>query len=186
MGHVHLGCLRHWIQGRLHFSGEQGEVPERGVAFTYRSLNCELCKEAYPTYVRGVPRRKMSQDENEEPEGEDEPEPLALLPEVEPPFAVLEDVTHARSCLYVLPLRGDKALRIGRSSGLDVVVEDVTISRFHAAIRYQDGVFMLEDCGSKFGTSVAMREPRCVVPGDNTVTIQNGRTVFTLTQDLQP
>jgi hypothetical protein len=161
--HVHLGCLRHWIQGRLNLSGEPGE------AFVYRFLNCELCKEAYPTYVSGGP-------------GGMPQEPLAGLPKVKAPFAVLEDVTHARSCLYVLPL-GDKALQIGRSSECDVVKEDVTISRFHAAIRYQDDEFLLEDCGSKFGTSLAMREARRVVPGGDPVRVQNGRTVLTLTQE---
>lgn len=165
--HVHLGCLRHWIADRMHF----GHSSNRGEAFTYRSLNCELCKEAYPTYIRGGPSG-MAQ------------EPLASLPEVEPPFAVLEDTTHRSPGLYVLPL-GDKALKIGRSSDCDVVVEDVTISRNHAEIRYKDGVFLLEDCHSKFGTSLAMREPRRVVPGAGAMTLQNGRTVFTLTQELK-
>jgi hypothetical protein len=156
--------LRHWIQDRLHF----GHSSQRGEAFAYRALNCELCHEAYPTYIRNGPSG-MPQ------------EPLAPLPEVEPPFAVLEDTTHRAPCIYVMPL-GEKSVKIGRSSDCDVVVEDVTISRNHAEIRYKDGAFLLEDCRSKFGTSLAMREPRRLVPGDS-MTLQNGRTVFTLMQD---
>merc|ERR1719162_993255 len=43
--HVHLGCLRHWIRGRLNLSDVSGS------SYFYRALPCELCKAFYPTFV---------------------------------------------------------------------------------------------------------------------------------------
>ena len=41
---------------------------------------------------------------------------------------------------------------IGRSPDSSIFLDDVTVSRSHAAIEYSDGVFMLKDLGSLNGT----------------------------------
>eukprot|EP00435_Cladocopium_sp_Y103_P058940 s528_g20.t3 len=43
--YVHLGCLRHWVKGRLNIA----DTPEG--SYFYRPLPCELCKTAYPASV---------------------------------------------------------------------------------------------------------------------------------------
>eukprot|EP00403_Amphidinium_massartii_P009631 CAMPEP_0178421864 /NCGR_PEP_ID=MMETSP0689_2-20121128/26871_1 /TAXON_ID=160604 /ORGANISM="Amphidinium massartii, Strain CS-259" /LENGTH=417 /DNA_ID=CAMNT_0020043397 /DNA_START=47 /DNA_END=1300 /DNA_ORIENTATION=- len=164
--YVHLGCLRHWIRGRLNFS----DTPSG--SFFYRPLACELCKEVYPAYV--------------EVEGS-EKESLVEVPKTTPPFIVLENMVrdsqqHAARGLHVISL-ADKVLKLGRGHESHVRIADVSISRCHAIIRYQNGAFLLEDNKSKFGTLVAMKKPRALEVGANT-SIQMGRTVLSLS--LQP
>merc|ERR1719203_2440275 len=43
--YVHLGCLRHWIRGRLNLS----DTPMG--SYFYRPLACELCKTIYPSQI---------------------------------------------------------------------------------------------------------------------------------------
>merc|ERR1712098_874545 len=43
---VHLGCLRHWVKGRLNL-GEAGA----GGSYFYRPQLCELCVAPYPAHV---------------------------------------------------------------------------------------------------------------------------------------
>mmetsp|Transcript_23394 Transcript_23394/g.54406 ORF Transcript_23394/g.54406 Transcript_23394/m.54406 type:complete len:391 (-) Transcript_23394:94-1266(-) len=164
--YIHLGCLRHWIRGRLNFS----DTP--GGSFFYRPLSCELCKEVYPAYV----------------EIDGERQSLVEVPKTTPPFIVLENMVrdsqqHASRGLHVISLADNKVLKLGRGHESEVRIADVSISRCHATIRYQNGSFLLEDNKSKFGTLVAMKKPRLLEAGTNT-SIQMGRTVLSL--NVQP
>lgn len=159
--YVHLGCLRHWIRGRLNLSDTAGG------SYFYRPLACELCKAVYPTYVHSG----------------NEQSPLVEVPKTQPPFIVLENMVrdsqqHATRGLHVISL-AEKVLKLGRGHESDVRIADVSISRCHAMIRFHRGHFLLEDNNSKFGTLVAMKKPRLLEPG-STVSIQMGRTVLCL------
>jgi len=112
---------------------------------------------------------------------------LVEVPHTQPPFIVLENMErdslqHARRGLHIISL-AEKAVKLGRSHDCQVQIADVSISRCHATIRFDDGHFILEDNNSKFGTLVAMRMPLLLESG-NTVSIQTGRTVLSLC--LQP
>jgi len=163
--YVHLGCLRHWIKGRLNlFDAPAG-------SYFFRPLACELCKAVYPTYVY------IGQDRA----------PLVEVPHTQPPFIVLENMVrdsqqHASRGLHVISL-AEKVLKLGRGHESDVRIADVSISRCHATIRFHRGQFLLEDNNSKFGTLVALKKPRPLEAG-NPISIQMGRTVLSLT--LQP
>jgi len=163
---VHLGCLRHWIRGRLNLSDSPAG------SYFYRPLACELCKAVYPTYITNGKERA----------------PLVEVPWTQPPFIVLENMVrdsqqHATRGLHVISL-AEKVLKLGRGHESDVRIADVSISRCHATIRFQRGHFVLEDNNSKFGTLVAMKKPRLVEPG-TAISIQMGRTVLSLSAQAE-
>lgn len=163
---VHLGCLRHWIKGRLNLS-------DRPLgSYFYRPLTCELCKSIYPTYVHTSETRM----------------PLVEVPWTQSPFIVLENMVrdsqqHTTRGLHVISL-AEKVLKLGRGHESDVRIADVSISRCHATIRFGGGQFLLEDNSSKFGTLVAMKKPRQLEPAAP-ISIQMGRTVLTLSAQLE-
>mmetsp|Transcript_83716 Transcript_83716/g.215564 ORF Transcript_83716/g.215564 Transcript_83716/m.215564 type:complete len:408 (+) Transcript_83716:94-1317(+) len=164
--YVHLGCLRHWVKGRLNLS----DAP--GGSYFYRPLPCELCKSPYQAYC------KMGNDVSS----------LVEVPKTTPPYIVLENMVrdshqHSTRGLHVLSLAENKLLKLGRGHESDVRIADVSISRCHATIRLHQGSFTLEDNNSKFGTLVAMKKPRPLMP-ENPFSIQIGRTVLGLA--LQP
>jgi len=160
---IHLGCLRHWVQGRLN-------LPEKASgSYFYRPLSCELCKAFYPAFVHVGSTRQ----------------PLVEVPWTAPPFIVLENLVrdshqHNSRGLHVLSLADNKLLKLGRGHESDVRIADVSISRCHATIRFHKGHFVLEDHNSKFGTLVAMRRPRALDFG-SIISIEAGRTVLSLT-----
>ncbi|CAK9062692.1 unnamed protein product [Durusdinium trenchii] len=163
---VHLGCLRYWIRGRLNITDSTS-----GGSYFYRPLACELCKAIYPTYVTNSSTERV---------------PLVEVPRTTPPFIVLENLVrdsqqHASRGLHVISL-ADKVLKLGRGHESDVRIADVSISRCHAMIRFNQGSFVLEDNDSKFGTLVAMKKARLLEP--EAVSIQMGRTVLSL--NVQP
>eukprot|EP00930_Biecheleria_cincta_P038076 TRINITY_DN2615_c0_g1_i1.p1 TRINITY_DN2615_c0_g1~~TRINITY_DN2615_c0_g1_i1.p1 ORF type:complete len:416 (+),score=77.21 TRINITY_DN2615_c0_g1_i1:78-1250(+) len=162
--YVHLGCLRHWVKGRLNLA----DNPEG--SYFYRPLPCELCKAAYPaSVIKGSERM-----------------PLVEVPRTTPPFIVLENMMrdsqqHGGRGLHVVSLAENKLLKLGRGHESNVRIADVSISRCHATIRFHRGEFVLEDHNSKFGTLVAMKKPKYLEHG-NTISVQVGRTVLCLTR----
>jgi len=109
------------------------------------------------------------------------------VPETKPPFVMLENMSsrcgpQPNHGLHVISL-AEKALKLGRGHNSDVRIADVSISRCHATVHFHKGKFILEDNNSKFGTLVAMKKPRHLESG-NTLSIQSGRTVLSLT--VQP
>lgn len=172
--YVHLGCLRHWIKGRLNVSDSPSG------SYFYRLLSCELCRSVYPAYIYTG----------------SEKETLVEVPRTVPPFIVLENMVrdtqqHSSRGLHVISLSDNKLLKLGRGHESDIRIADVSISRCHATVRFQRGKFVLEDHNSKFGTLLAMRRPRALEPGSN-LSIQVGRSVLSLSlqsvegETLQP
>jgi len=168
--YVHVGCLRHWIKGRLNLS-------ENSTSFFYRPLPCELCKSVYPSYLHTTHRN-----------GTSERTPLVEVPRTKAPFIALENMVrdsqqHSTRGLHVISLADNKLLKLGRGHESDVRIADVSISRCHATIRFHRGQFVLEDHNSKFGTLIAMKKPRAL-EANSAISIQVGRTVLSLS--LQP
>jgi E3 ubiquitin-protein ligase DOA10 len=46
VNHVHLNCLKLWLEQKLSIREFQNGRP--GISYTIKSFNCELCKEPYP------------------------------------------------------------------------------------------------------------------------------------------
>lgn len=160
---VHLECLRHWINGRLNFH-EQQHKP-----IFVRQLLCELCKIPYPTAISYNNERMQ----------------VVTVPKTEPPFLVLENMvgSHQKG-VHVISMSSKKDLKLGRGHESDVRIPDVSISRYHATIRFVDGNFQLEDHNSKFGTLVSLRKAFSI--GDTVAALQVGRSVVKLSVDSTP
>ena len=173
--YVHLGCLRYWINGRLCLTDASKH------AYLFKQLSCELCKVNYPVEVAMPDGAKL---------------PLVPMPETRAPYIVLENMMRqegqlpgdqsgpASRGIFVISLAGKKVLKLGRGHESDVRIADVSISRWHATVSFtENGQFIIEDHGSKFGTLVSMRRPRvvdptCVDPAKARLCVQAGRTLL--------
>lgn len=65
---------------------------------------------------------------------------------------------------------------MGRGHESDLRINDISVSRLHAIIKYKEGRFLLEDNTSKFGTLVLIKKRTPLIPGFNKA-VQIGRTV---------
>lgn len=60
----------------------------------------------------------------------------------------------------VIPDKDKDVFKLGRGHESDVRVSDISVSRFHATLKYdKDNNFYLEDNLSKFGTLVLAKSP---------------------------
>merc|ERR1711916_18687 len=66
---------------------------------------------------------------------------------------------------YVVSLAGRDRVSIGRGSSTDIRVSDVSLSRVHANIHFEDGEFTIVDNDSKFGTLLQLQREHRLEPG---------------------
>ncbi|CEL99854.1 unnamed protein product [Vitrella brassicaformis CCMP3155] len=170
MRFVHLHCLRTWMEGRLNIRQQDGT--HAGAIF-WRTLDCELCKTPYPTFV----------------EADHKSIELFAIPRPEYPYLMLEVMMRHRNPhtghaqagrgLHIISLAHRKIAKMGRGHDSEVRISDISVSRCHATLRFHRGCFILEDHFSKFGTLVALKKPFRLDVG-NTISVQVGRTVLTV------
>ncbi|ETW34645.1 hypothetical protein PFTANZ_04655 [Plasmodium falciparum Tanzania (2000708)] len=160
--YAHLMCLRKWINGRLNLNDQLFS----GSVFI-KDICCELCKSKYPKSIK----------QNEELVQ------LVKIPNLKTPLIVLDNIIGQTSKgVHLISFADKKYLKLGRGHESDVRIPDVSISRYHATIKYEKGLFKLEDHNSKFGTLVALRKAREIFPKD-TMSLQVGRSVVHFKMD---
>ena len=204
MQYVHLSCLRKWMDGRLSVNTQ---APSKDgtttVSYFWRNLDCELCKQAYPTTVERPRRQSITGVEMVD---------LYEIPKPTTPYVVLESnirmpttsgnglnsssmsanasspITFQKG-LHIMSLsKSRSSVLVGRGHDADVRINDISVSRVHGMIRLVQGTvngvkrqqIVIEDKQSKFGSLIAVRGPIALEPGVP-VSIQSGRTVTTIT-----
>lgn len=157
---VHTRCLRQWLACK-----DQQRDKQNGPNSLHdhsKVLACEICKGYFPSFVRF---------------GDYEYNLINLKKPDNEPYLLLERVeTEKLARGLFLVKASDCELSMGRGHNSNVFVSDISVSRLHASIRYQEGKFMLFDNKSKFGTLVEVKKPLEISP-EKTI-IQIGKTVI--------
>ena len=130
--YIHLDCLRRWLNGQLQVK----EFESGGGSYFIRAIKCEICKSIYS--------KKIYQS--------------ILIPRPKVPHIILEDFAPGAgsSRVHIIPLLADRPIRIGRSKENDLVLSDISVSRMHASLAFDEGILELSDLHSKFGSLVQL------------------------------
>jgi hypothetical protein len=101
-------------------------------------------------------------------------------------YLLLESLTFeknsSRMVHLIMPDQEKKMFKLGRGHESDVRVSDISVSRCHALVKYNEtnGRFYLEDNLSKFGTLVLAKGEIELEP-EMTKAVQIGRSVISFT-----
>ena len=134
------------------------------MSYYWKSLDCELCKSEYPETIS----HKGSKLD------------LMEINKPEYPYVILESTQRDRNqriSVFIISMQNKNCIRLGRGHGSDIRISDISVSRFHAVIKFEQDSFWLEDNASKFGTLIdattkfTFEEPEEIV-------LQVGRTVL--------
>ena len=145
--YVHFECLKSYLSKKFKIQyNSQNTI----TSFTCQKFNCDICLAPYPVRFRIPKLDKIYEfvDLN--------------LPE-ENDYLVLESLDYIKKninlkTLYLIQLL-DKEITLGRHSENDISIRDLTVSRFHAVLKYdkENGNLFLENKSEKFGTLVLIR-----------------------------
>ena len=165
--YIHLNCLRKWLTSKVITKTS----PSNNIyCYIFISLECEICKTIIPEIVEY--RGKY----------------ISLLDfkDIEPPYIILQSMHQYNlqnrnvsnisdlNMIFVMSFKQKKYLVIGRANNSDIRLNDVSVSRNHSMISYDDGNFYIDDIGSKFGTLLLIQNNILFLPYKD-ISIQTGK-----------
>ena len=160
----HFECIKKWMETKLVIKENEKKTVK---SYNIKSFNCEICKTPYPF--------KFKLNGIEKPF-----ELIDLQKPVNCDYIVLESLNQMKeNCniksIHVIQLNGDE-LTIGRGHESDVRINDISVSRSHAKLKYnvEEGTLLLRDLKSKFGTLILIKKPINIL--NKYLRIQIGRT----------
>lgn len=169
-GCVHISCLQKWINSKV-----KNKVGADSSCWYWKHLSCEVCKTSLPDMLE-VNGTKIQ-----------------LVPTCRPesPYMLLERIFYDRSkggentkMLILLSINSEThQIKLGRGHDCDLRENDISVSRLHALIKYQDEKFVIVDNNSKFGTLILLRKGFEIEK--KKIALQLGRTVITFSLKQQ-
>ena len=160
----HFECIKKWMETKLVTKENEKKTVK---SYNIKSFNCEICKTPYPF--------KFKLNGIEKPF-----ELIDLQKPTQCDYIILESLNQMKeNCniksIHVIQLTGDE-LTIGRGHESDVRINDISVSRKHAVLKYniEDGTLLLRDLKSKFGTLILIKKPLLIK--EKKIHLQIGRT----------
>lgn len=160
----HFECIKKWMETKLITKENEKKTVK---SYNIKSFNCEICKTPYPF------KFKLN--------GVEKPfELIDLQKPIDCDYIILESLNQMKeNCniksIHVIQLTGDE-LTIGRGHESDVRINDISVSRSHAKLKYNptEGTLLLRDLKSKFGTLILIKKPLKIK--ERKIHLQIGRT----------
>jgi len=160
----HFECIKKWMETKLVTKENEKKTVK---SYNIKSFNCEICKTPYPFKfkLKGI-EKPFELIDLQKPVGFD--------------YIVLESLNQMKeNCniksIHVIQLTGEE-LTIGRGHESDVRINDISVSRSHAKLKYNtsEGTLLLRDLKSKFGTLILIKKPLKIK--EKKIHLQIGRT----------
>ena len=135
--------------------------------YSFKSLECEICKSKIPEQVEY--RGKFIS--------------LLEFKDIEPPYLVLQTMNQYNpqnrnleyNVIFVMSFKLKNFLIIGRANNSDIRLSDISVSRNHSVISYDNGEFFIDDIGSKFDTLLLIQNNILFLPYKE-ISIQTGKS----------
>ncbi|OMJ68026.1 hypothetical protein SteCoe_34644 [Stentor coeruleus] len=159
MGVVHVKCLQRWLDSKVTQNSNRNVK-----VYTWRSLNCELCKFKYPSKIN-VNHKEID---------------LITIEKPKTNYIILENGSEDMKSVHVINIENKREIKLGRGNDSDMRIPDISVSRNHAIIHIKNTGLYIEDLKSKFGTLIRMKKDLCL-DGDSVLKIQCGRTMMKIT-----
>lgn len=137
--YAHIKCLKSWID--THISKANTRQDAKFFILTYKSIACEVCHEIYPWNI-------VYSDHEEE---------LISFQRPNSNYILIEKIDPS-NIRTVAMIRDFPQITIGRNLSANIILHDNAASRQHAVIKLVDGVFVIKDENSKFGTIVEVKK----------------------------
>lgn len=160
---AHYICIKTWMQTKLQIKENDKKTVK---SYNIKSFNCEICKTPYPF------RFKIN--------GKDKIFDLIDIDRPDANYIILESLNQMKEycnikSIHIITLTGDN-INIGRGHESDVRINDISVSRSHAMLKYdqETGRLLLRDLKSKFGTLVLLKRP--IEIKEKKIHLQIGRT----------
>ena len=202
MKYIHLKCLMQWLKTKIQIDKSEYLENDYFALYSSEKVQCELCKQIFPNYIEhnkkiynllelelkseknknnnkkvnninytdGDNYKKNKDKKDYENENTNDGNYYVV-------FDTIPIDKSIPSYLYLSKFNKDKKLRIGRGLDMNLIMNDLSISRNHCELEINDnGDVLLKDNNSKFGTLILVQAKSMEILKGQTLTLQIGRT----------
>ena len=124
------------------------EFGENVCSYYWKKFECEICKTSYPYIFKSKDRLFKLID--------------ITSPQDDKNYIMMESMPldkNTSRMIHVLTASENKTeFKLGRGHESEVRINDISVSRCHAILRYKEDGFYIEDNNSKFGTIALLRD----------------------------
>ena len=159
MKYIHLQCLKLLIQSKI-----KKTETESCKVFTFKTLECEICKMVFPEKIR-IKGSIYSIIDFEKPDKD---------------YIILDGLikeTPEEKSIFIVHFKNKKEIKIGRATDANIRLSDISVSRAHAIISQYNDSFYLHDTNSKFGTLISAGNKFCILY-NKPFSVQKGNILF--------
>lgn len=125
------------------------EYGENVTSYYWKKFECEICKYSYPYIFKSTNKLFKIIDINPPPKENQNYILMESMP---------LDKNTSRMIHMLTISEGKTSFKLGRGHESEVRINDISVSRCHAFLKYQEDGFYIEDNNSKFGTIVLVKE----------------------------
>lgn len=156
--YTHYTCLKNWLKGKV-TRESLGSVS----TYVWKELKCEICNVNLPELFE-FKGKLLSLLEIEYPDT---------------PYLVLEEFKDEedRQTMFVVSLNEGQSVVVGRGGESEIRLNDISVSRAHARIKFSGNKFFLVDNKSKFGTLALADDLALDLASGKEVVVQVNKTV---------
>ena len=159
MKYIHLQCLKLLIQSKI-----KKTETESCKVFTFKTLECEICKMVFPEKIR-IKGSIFSIIDFEKPDKD-----YIILD------GLIKEMPEEKS-IFIVHFKNKKEIKIGRATDANIRLSDISVSRAHAIISQYNDSFYLHDTNSKFGTLISAGNKFCILY-NKSFSVQKGNILF--------
>ena len=167
MKYIHYKCLKNWLESKIESSPFSSiELKDNiGMCYCTDNLICELCKTKFPDYVNYNGRMLN----------------LTFYRTHFEKFLIFESLqvdNNDKKFIHILSFDLTNKITIGRANECDISFPEITVSRHHCFIHYddKDNNLYLEDNCSRFGSLILIQNPVLLMVNKLPLNIQKNRT----------
>lgn len=156
---VHFHCLKSWMQYKI-----ISKATTNVTSYQWKKLDCEICLVQWPKKIK---YQNMIHE-------------LITLNRPSSPYMIIEKTSsdqNVPSTMNIIVPNGTDVVKMGRGHQCDLRISDISVSRIHTHIKFENDQFLAYDNDSKFGTLILLVNEYPVKT--EKAAIQIGRTVFT-------
>ena len=158
--YIHLECLRKWIGTR---NWTQIENNENVCIYLIKEVDCELCKNKLPDYIRHKNKLYKIIDFKIDFKN----------------YISFENLTldkQKNKFIYIVNLDKKKEIKIGRGHEANIILSDISVSRVHCILNVYNKNVYLQDNEAKYGTLVLVQTQRLNIIDNVELNLQIGRS----------
>ena len=159
MKYIHLQCLKLLIQSKI-----KKTETESCKVFTFKTLECEICKMVFPEKIK-IKGTVFYIIDLEKPDKD---------------YIILDGLikeTPEEKSIFIVHFKDKKEIKIGRATDANIRLSDISVSRAHAVISQYNDSFYLHDTNSKFGTLISAGNKFCILY-NKPFSVQKGNILF--------